>query len=117
MARLAASCIVAASLAVAATAIAAPPPTTATAAGITLRSVGIDLPGSDREFPGGAAADVVNANCVACHSVGMVLTQPALTRAAWQEEVAKMRNTYKAPVAEEDVPAIVAYLAALPGAK
>ena len=43
----------------------------------------------------------------------MVLTQPALSRAAWQAEVDKMRNIYKAPVAAEDVPAIVDYLAGL----
>lgn len=64
-------------------------------------------------FPGGAAADPVNANCIACHSAGMVLTQPKLSAAVWQEEVNKMRLTYKAPIAEADVPAIVAYLASL----
>jgi hypothetical protein len=43
----------------------------------------------------------------------MVLTQPALPRAEWQSEVEKMRSTYKAPVEESDVPAIVDYLVAL----
>ena len=88
-------------------------PTTVSAAGITLRSLSVALPQSDRRFPGGASADPVNANCTACHSPGMVLTQPKLSAAVWQEEVKKMRLTYKAPIDEADVPAIVAYLAAL----
>jgi len=40
----------------------------------------------------------------------MVLTQPALPKATWEAEVHKMINTYKAPVAEKDVGAIVDYL-------
>ncbi len=88
-----------------------------TTAGITLQSVGVTWPSGDRMFPGGAAADAINANCTACHSAGMVLTQPALTRAAWLAEVDKMRNTYKAPIAAEDVPAIVAYLTSMKVAK
>jgi hypothetical protein len=47
----------------------------------------------------------------------MVLTQPPLTATAWKAEVEKMRGQYKAPVAEDDVPAIVAYLTAHKGTK
>lgn len=93
---------------------AAPPgPTVASASadGVTLRSVSFEFPTSDRTFPGGAAAAAINNNCTACHSAGMVLTQPRLTRADWEGEVNKMRATYKAPVPAEDVPAIVAWLA------
>ena len=89
------------------------PAATAQAAGVTLRSVGFDLPTSDRAFPPGPSADLVAANCQSCHSAGMVLTQPALTAAEWTGEVNKMVRTYKAPVAEGDVPGIVSYLAAM----
>ncbi|MDR3538348.1 MAG: hypothetical protein P4L71_17770 [Acetobacteraceae bacterium] len=92
-----------------------PPPSTVTAGGITLKSVNIELPTSDRTFPGGDAAQAITDNCTACHSPGMVLTQPAMSRAAWQAEVDKMRGTFKAPVADEDVPAIVGYLASHKG--
>ena len=80
---------------------------------MTLRSVSINLPASDRTFPGGAVADAINNDCLLCHSAGMVLTQPSLSRAAWQAEVDKMRDLYKAPIPAEDLPAIVAYLADL----
>jgi hypothetical protein len=90
-------------------------PTTVTAAGITLHSVSIELPGSDQMFPGDAAAEAINNNCLACHSAEMVLTQPNLSQSVWQQEVEKMRSQYKAPVDEQDVPAIVAYLASHKG--
>jgi hypothetical protein len=40
-----------------------------------------------------------------------------LSQAAWQAEVAKMRNVYKAPVDEKDVGPIVDYLTAVKGPK
>ena len=40
---------------------------------------------------------------LACHPVGMVLNQPALSKQAWTAKVNKMINVYKAPVAPEDV--------------
>jgi hypothetical protein len=79
--------------------------------GTTLRSVSLDFPDPGRLFPGGEAADAINNNCLACHSAGMVLNQPSLSRSQWQAEVDKMRNVYRAPVAPDDVAAIVNYLA------
>jgi hypothetical protein len=90
---------------------------TVTGGGVTLHSVSVELPAGDRIFPGGAKADAINNNCLACHSAGMVLTQPRLSRAEWQAEVEKMRNTYKAPVTAADMPAIVDYLADLNNSK
>ncbi len=84
---------------------------------LTLRSASIDLPNGDRAFPPGPGLDAVNNNCLACHSASMVLDQPAMPRAAWETEVTKMINVYKAPIAAEDVPTIVAYLDATKGSK
>jgi cytochrome c5 len=95
---------------------AAAAPSMATGGGVTLHSVSTNFPDSDRLFPG-AGADAINNNCLACHSAGMVLTQPRLSRADWQAEVEKMRNVYKAPVDATDVPAIVAYLVGLSSPK
>jgi cytochrome c553 len=76
-----------------------------------IKSTSVDLPPGDSLFPGGASADAVNNNCLACHSSDMVLNQPALPRATWEAEVRKMITAYRAPVDESDVPAIVDYLA------
>jgi hypothetical protein len=70
-------------------------------------------PHRDRNFDG-PGADVVNNICLACHSAGMILTQPRLPRSVWRAEVEKMPNTYKAPIASEDIPTIVDHLASLP---
>lgn len=90
-------------------------PVSVSAAGVTLTSVSVELPASDRMFPDGPGAETINNNCLACHSAGMVLYQPAMSRAGWQAEVTKMRSVFKAPVAETDVPAIVDYLARVKG--
>jgi cytochrome c5 len=79
------------------------------------QSVNPDLPFGDLAFPDGPGSDAINNNCLACHSAEMVLTQPPLTRTTWQAEVDKMRAVYKAPIAEEDVKAIVDYLARIRG--
>jgi hypothetical protein len=84
---------------------------------IELKSVKIDLPDSNRMFPDGAGSDAINNNCLACHSAGMVLNQPELSKQAWQAEVNKMISAYKAPVAPEDVGTIVEYLTNLKGVK
>jgi mono/diheme cytochrome c family protein len=81
------------------------------------KSMTVDLPAGDREFPGGAAADAINNNCLACHSPGMVLNQPALPRAQWDAEVIKMHTAYKAPIDPKDVDAILDYLVSIKGAK
>ena len=75
-----------------------------------LKSVKVDIPAGDSQFPGGTTADVINNNCLACHSADMVLNQPALPKATWDAEVHKMIKTYKAPIAEADVASIVDYL-------
>ena len=82
---------------------------------LVLKSDKIDLPDRGAMFTG-PGSDALNNNCLACHSAGMVLNQPALSRAAWQAEAEKMINVYKAPIDAKDVPAIVDYLARTKGA-
>ena len=84
---------------------------------LTLKSVNVDLPFGDRMFPDGPGSEAVNNNCLACHSAGMVLNQPVLSKSAWQAAVTKMINTYKAPVSEDDAAAIVDYLTRTKGAQ
>ena len=84
---------------------------------VVLKPLSVSLPDNTATFPAGSGVDAVNNNYLSCHSVEMVLNQPAMPKAAWEAEVAKMRNVYKAPVAESDVAAIVDYLNGLKGAK
>lgn len=84
---------------------------------IALKSVDVTLPGSTRELPSGPGTEAVQNHCLSCHSAGMILTQPRMPKAAWEAEVAKMRNVFKAPVNDKDVPAIVDYLTAVKGPK
>ena len=84
---------------------------------LQLKSVNVTLPFGDRMFPAGPGSDAANGNCLACHSAGMVLNQPALSQAQWRAEVEKMRTAYKAPIDPKNVDAIVDYLVAIRGAK
>jgi cytochrome c553 len=81
-----------------------------TGGGVTLHSVNLKFPNSDNTFPGGAGADIINNDCLICHSAGMVLDQASLSRKDWQDIVDQMRNVFKAPFAAKDGPAIVDYL-------
>lgn len=81
------------------------------------KSVKVDLPNGDRMFADGPHADAINNNCLACHSAGMVLNQPPMSRAGWEGEVKKMKAVYKAPVDDKDIGPIVDYLMSIKGAK
>ena len=87
------------------------PALAASAEPFPLKSVSVELPASDRSFPQGPGSDTVGNNCVTCHSAGMILNQPALSRATWESEVHKMISVYKAPVSPEDAAVIIDYLA------
>ena len=62
-----------------------------------------------KQAPG---VEQVQANCVACHSLDYIeLNSRFMDRKGWEAEVTKMMKAFGAPVKEEDVPAIVDYLA------
>lgn len=97
---------------------AGPAPTSVTAAGVTLTSESVMLPGNSQVFPNnpsGPSAVQTNANCLICHSAGMVLNQPSLTKAAWQAVVMQMITQFQAPIAATDVQPIVDYLVSIKG--
>lgn len=78
---------------------------------VTLKTTSVKLPESTRVFPGDSAgAKAANSYCLMCHSVGMVMTQPDLGKAAWLVEVNKMKNVFKAPIPEEQVAVIADYI-------
>ncbi|TCK16618.1 sulfite dehydrogenase (cytochrome) subunit SorB [Ancylobacter aquaticus] len=73
------------------------------------------LPDETAEFRPGPQPgfDAARDNCMVCHSVDYINTQPpGKGPAFWQGEVQKMIHVYHAPISEEDAKAIAAYLAA-----
>jgi cytochrome c5 len=78
----------------------------------------IILPTIQTELPPGpkAGRDTVSTVCTFCHSTRYILNQPPLPRQTWMNEVLKMRTTFGAPIAEQQVPDIVDYLASIRGA-
>lgn len=88
--------------------------TSVAAAGVTLNSQSLTLPGDQTAFPPGSAADILVANCTGCHSPEMILNQPKLAADKWQATIDKMRKAYHAPIAPADDAKIIAALLALP---
>ena len=80
---------------------------TAGAKSIELPTDGVELKAS--ALPGYAKAQ---ASCVVCHSAEYMLYQPASApRPYWEAMVKRMKEVFKAPIADADMPAIVDYLA------
>ena len=74
---------------------------------ITLPPDGMQLTASP--LPGFAKAQ---ANCVMCHSAEYMRYQPPnAARPYWDAMVHRMKTVFKAPIADEDMPEIVDYLA------
>ena len=71
------------------------------------------LPTSASRFPPGDGADIANAQCLICHSTGMVLRQPTQTAAQWTATINKMRTVYGAPMPEAQIASLSTYLANL----
>ena len=91
---------------------------TGPAQGATLKKESVKLPESTRVFPGdGPGAKAANSYCLMCHSVGMVMNQPDLSKDTWLVEVNKMKNVFKAPITEDQVAVIADYLDGIKGKK
>ena len=77
---------------------------------VTFADAQITLPDDPLDLPEGPGREAVIANCTACHSPSTMLQQPDLPREKWEAIIAKMAETYKAPIDTAAVPAIVDYL-------
>ena len=92
---------------------ASPPEKTAKQSDARWGKVSVDLPTSLTPFPAGEGAVIANAQCLICHSAGMVLRQPARTQEQWKETINKMRSAYGAPLPAEQVDVLATYLSQL----
>ena len=58
-----------------------------------------------------AGRDLVERNCIACHSLDYIpMNSPFLDRKGWEGTVTKMIKVMGAPIPADDVPGIVDYL-------
>ena len=91
---------------------------TSPAQAVTLKNERIELPESTRALPGNSpGAQAANSYCLMCHSAGMVMNQPDLSKDAWLAEVNKMKNVMQAPIPEDQVGVIADYLYSIKGKK
>jgi sulfite dehydrogenase (cytochrome) subunit B len=59
----------------------------------------------------GAGRDKVLTHCSACHSVDYIqMNSPFPDRKLWETSVNKMIKVFGAPIAQEEIPALVDYL-------
>ncbi len=70
------------------------------------------LPAEKPVFKSGAGAELVQSNCLICHSSEYITTQPPMTRDQWKASVTKMQQKYGAPLAAEAVEPLLDYLLA-----
>src|SRR5438445_2294821 len=70
----------------------------------------IQLPPETGAFKQDAGAEIANGQCLICHSVEYVSTQPAMPRAFWKSSIQKMQQKYGAPVPDNQVEALADYL-------
>jgi mono/diheme cytochrome c family protein len=73
------------------------------------------LPAESVVLKPGKGRELVLGQCLVCHSLDYVTTQPALPRATWQATVEKMRVRYGASIPTNAVPGLVDYLVAAYG--
>src|SRR2546427_60600 len=70
----------------------------------------IQLPPETGVFKQDAGAEIANGQCLVCHSVEYVSTQPAMPRSFWKVSVQKMQQKYGAAIPEPQVEPLVDYL-------
>ena len=80
-------------------------------AGFAADAVDFTLPLETARLKTAPGVEVANGNCMLCHSVDYISTQPRLNAAQWRAAINKMREKYGAPIATNRVDELVAYFA------
>jgi mono/diheme cytochrome c family protein len=71
----------------------------------------IELPPETARLANAPGVELANAQCMTCHSVDYVITQPrGKPLAFWKAEVEKMKAVYGAPIPPEDIGPLADYL-------
>jgi len=75
------------------------------------------LPPETAKLERGDGAEIATAQCIACHSLDYISTQPRMNRAGWTATVTKMKEKYGAPITSEHMEKLVNYLVNTYGAE
>jgi hypothetical protein len=78
-------------------------------AGFAADTTDFTLPLETARLKTAPGVEVANGNCMLCHSVDYISTQPRLNAAQWRATVTKMREKYGAPIATNRVDDLVTY--------
>jgi cytochrome c len=70
----------------------------------------IQLPPETGAFKQDTGAEIANGQCLICHSVEYVTSQPPMGRAFWKASVVKMQQKYGAPITDSQVEPLADYL-------
>lgn len=70
----------------------------------------IQLPPEKGVFKQDVGAEIANGQCLTCHSVEYVETQPPMPAAFWKSSVQKMQQKYGAQIPDAQVEEVVQYL-------
>ena len=66
-------------------------------------------------LPYASGRELVEQNCLTCHSAAYIKMQPDFPRKTWQKTVDKMVKTFGAPIDTSNIPKIVDYLMEIKG--
>ena len=77
---------------------------------IARETLKVQFPAETGVFKPGPGVEIANAQCLVCHSVEYVTTQPALPRAFWASSLNKMQEKYGAMIPAGQVEPLVDYL-------
>jgi sulfite dehydrogenase len=83
--------------------------------GLNAEVVNITLPQETAVFKTGNGAQAANGQCLTCHSVDYISSQPPKGMDFWQAEVTKMQAKYGAPIPANQTNELVKYLASTYG--
>jgi cytochrome c551/c552 len=72
--------------------------------------VTIQLPGEVAVFRQDIGSEIANAQCLVCHSVEYVTSQPPLPQAFWKSSIQKMQQKYGATIQDAQVEPLTEYL-------
>jgi hypothetical protein len=83
-----------------------------TVAFVRAAEVSIVLPPETGTYKKAPGIELMQANCLMCHSSEYVASQPPMPRKFWEASVKKMKEKFGAPTPDAQVAALVDYLTA-----